>query len=78
MLQILGASCRHLEHLDIWKSTGVTDSGVAMLLGLEAEKPFRVCSTLRKVRPVEGGGRVAQYQNSVGVEMVGFDKTSPL
>jgi hypothetical protein len=55
MLQILGASCRHLEHLDIWKSTGVTDSGVAMLLGLEAEKPFRVCSTLRKVRPVEGG-----------------------
>jgi hypothetical protein len=49
MLQILGATCRHLEHLDIWKSTGVTDSGIAMLLGLEAEKPFKVCSTLRKV-----------------------------
>ena len=50
MLQILGATCRNLEHLDIWKSTAVTDSGVAMLLGLEAERPFRVCSTLRKVR----------------------------
>ena len=52
MLQILGATCRHLEHLDIWKSTGVTDSGIAMLLGLEAEKPFKVCSTLRKVQYV--------------------------
>ena len=50
MLQILGATCRNLEHLDIWKSTAVTDSGVAMLLGLEAERPFRVCSTLRKVK----------------------------
>jgi len=49
MLQILGVTCRQLQVLDIWKSTGVTDTGVAMFLGLEAEKPFRVCSTLRKV-----------------------------
>jgi len=49
MLQILGVTCRQLELLDIWKSTAVTDTGVAMFLGLEAEKPFKVCASLRKV-----------------------------
>jgi len=49
MLQILGVTCRQLELLDIWKSVGVTDSGVVMFLGLEAEKPFKVCSTLKKI-----------------------------
>jgi len=49
MLQILGVTCRQLQLVDIWKSTGVTDTGVSMFLGLQAEKPFKVCSTLRKV-----------------------------
>lgn len=49
MLQIIGVTCRQLELLDIWKSIAVTDSGVSMFLGLEAEKPFRVCSTLKKI-----------------------------
>jgi len=49
MLQILGVTCRQLQVVDIWKSTGVTDTGVSMFLGLEAEKPFKVCSTLRKL-----------------------------
>jgi len=49
MLQILGVTCKHLELLDIWKSVAVTDTGVSMLLGLEAEKPFKVASTLKKV-----------------------------
>lgn len=49
MLQILGVTCRHLEILDIWKSVAVTDSGVSMFLGLEAEKPFKVCTTLKKI-----------------------------
>jgi len=49
MMQIIGVTCRHLEHLDIWKSSAVTDSGVSMFLGLEAERQFKVCSTLKKV-----------------------------
>lgn len=49
MLQILGVTCRQLELIDIWKSTAVTDLGVTLFLGLEAEKPFKVCSTLRKI-----------------------------
>ena len=49
MLQILGVTCKHLENIDIWKSTNATDSGIRMFLGLDAERPFRVCSTLKKV-----------------------------
>jgi len=49
MLQILGVTCHHLESIDIWKSTNATDAGVRMFLGLDAERPFRVCSSLRKV-----------------------------
>merc|ERR1719187_111132 len=49
MLQIVGATCRYLESIDIWKSVSVTDAGIRMFLGLDAEKPFRVCHTLKKV-----------------------------
>ena len=49
MLQIIGVTCKHLENIDIWKSTNATDSGIRMFLGLDAERPFRVCSTMRKV-----------------------------
>jgi len=49
MLQILGVTCRYLDHVDIWKSVAVTDLGISMFLGLEAEKPFRVCSTLKRI-----------------------------
>merc|ERR1719483_446982 len=49
MLQIIGVTCKHLENLDIWKSTNATDSGIRMLLGLDAERPFKVCSTIKKV-----------------------------
>jgi len=49
MMQIIGVTCRHLEHLDIWKSSAVSDSGVSMFLGLEAERQFKVCSTLKKI-----------------------------
>merc|ERR1712123_313050 len=49
MLQILGVTCKHLENLDIWKSTNATDSGIRMLLGLDAERPFKVCSNIKKV-----------------------------
>ena len=48
MLQIIGVTCKQLETLDIWKSTSVTDSGIRMFLGLDAERPFKVCSSLRK------------------------------
>ena len=43
MLQIIGVTCRYLDNIDIWKSASVTDSGIRMFLGLDAEKPFRVC-----------------------------------
>jgi len=49
MLQIVGATCRYLESVDIWKSVSVTDAGIRMFLGLDAERPFRVCHTLKKV-----------------------------
>jgi len=49
MLQIIGVTCRYLENIDIWKSASVTDSGIRMFLGLDAERPFRVCHTLKKV-----------------------------
>ena len=49
MLQIIGVTCKQLENIDIWKSTNATDSGIRMFLGLDAERPFRVCSTLKKV-----------------------------
>merc|ERR1711970_1222788 len=49
MLQIIGVTCRYLNNIDIWKSASVTDSGIRMFLGLDAERPFRVCHTLKKV-----------------------------
>lgn len=49
MLQILGVTCQHLDNIDIWKSTNATDTGIRMFLGLDAERPFRVCSSLTKV-----------------------------
>jgi len=49
MLQIIGVTCRYLDNIDIWKSANVTDSGIRMFLGLDAERPFRVCHTLKKV-----------------------------
>eukprot|EP00090_Calanus_glacialis_P017558 TRINITY_DN2729_c0_g1_i3.p1 TRINITY_DN2729_c0_g1~~TRINITY_DN2729_c0_g1_i3.p1 ORF type:complete len:539 (+),score=118.96 TRINITY_DN2729_c0_g1_i3:75-1691(+) len=49
MLQILGVTCKHLENIDIWKSTNATDSGIRMFLGLDAERPFKVCSTMKKI-----------------------------
>ena len=49
MLQIIGVTCKQLENIDIWKSTNATDSGIRMFLGLDAERPFKVCSTLKKI-----------------------------
>jgi len=49
MLQILGVTCHHLMELDIWKSTAATDSGVRMFLGLDAERPFKVCSSIKRI-----------------------------
>ena len=49
MLQIIGVTCKHSENIDIWKSTNATDSGIRMFLGLDAETPFKVCSTIKKV-----------------------------
>jgi len=49
MLQILGVTCHHLVDLDIWKSTSATDAGVRMFLGLDAERPFKVCSSIKRV-----------------------------
>ena len=49
MLQISGVTCKHSENIDIWKSTNATDSGIRMFLGLDAETPFKVCSTIKKV-----------------------------
>lgn len=49
MLQILGVTCHDLLEVDIWKSTAATDAGVRMFLGLDAERPFRVCSSIKRV-----------------------------
>jgi len=49
MLQIIGVTCKHLANIDIWKSTNATDSGIRMFLGLDAETPFKVCSTIKKI-----------------------------
>jgi len=49
MLQILGVTCHHLTEVDIWKSTAATDAGVRMFLGLDAERPFRVCGSVKRV-----------------------------
>lgn len=49
MLQILGVTCHNLDNIDIWKSTNATDTGIRMFLGLDAERPFKVCSSLTKV-----------------------------
>merc|ERR1719228_3104768 len=49
MLQIVGVTCKHLSNIDIWKSVNATDSGVRMFLGLDAEIPFPVGSSLKKV-----------------------------
>jgi hypothetical protein len=49
MLQIVCLTCRHLEMFDIWKSVSVTDLGVRMLLGMDAENPTRLCTSLKKI-----------------------------
>jgi len=49
MLQILGVTCHHLDNIDIWKSANATDTGIRMFLGLDGERPFKVCSSLSKV-----------------------------
>jgi len=42
-------TCRHLEMFDIWKSVSVSDLGVRMLLGMDAENQTRLCSSLKKI-----------------------------
>ena len=49
MLQIVGVRCKHLTNIDIWKSIIATKSRLRMFLGLDAEIPFPVCSSIRKV-----------------------------
>jgi len=49
MLQIIGITCKSLESIDLWKSTKVTDLGIRMFLGLDAQNKTRLCKTLQKV-----------------------------
>ena len=49
MLQIIGHTCRNLQSLDLWKCSKVTDSGVGMLLGLEAQSKTKLCQSLEKI-----------------------------
>jgi len=49
MLEIIGLTCHHLSFLDIWKSSNVSDTGIRLLLGLDGEKPSRLCSSLKSV-----------------------------
>ena len=49
MLQIIGLTCHQLESIDLWKSINVTDQGVRMLLGLDAELRTCHCASLKKV-----------------------------
>ena len=49
MLQIVGVTCKHLSSIDIWKSINATHSGVRMFLALDAEIPFPVRSSIKKV-----------------------------
>merc|ERR1740128_919419 len=48
MLQIIGITCKSLESIDLWKSTKVTDLGIRMFLGLDAQNKTRLCKTLQK------------------------------
>jgi hypothetical protein len=48
-IQIIGVTCKQLENIDIWKSTNATDAGIRMFLGVDAKRPFKVCSTLKKI-----------------------------
>jgi len=49
MLQIIGITCKNLESIDLWKSSKVTDLGIRMFLGLDAQNNTRLCKTLQKV-----------------------------
>ena len=49
MLQIIGHTCRTLQTLDLWKCSKVTDSGVEMMLGLEAQGRTKLCQSLEKI-----------------------------
>jgi len=49
MLQIIGITCKNLESIDLWKSIKVTDLGIRMLLGLDAQNNTRLCKALEKV-----------------------------
>jgi hypothetical protein len=35
MLKIVGETCNHLEAIDLWRSTAVTDRGLQYLLSVE-------------------------------------------
>jgi len=49
MLQIIGITCKNLESIDLWKSIKVTDLGLRMLLGLDAQNKTRLCKSLVQV-----------------------------
>ena len=49
MLQIIGHTCRSLQTLDLWRCCRVTDNGVNMLLGLEAQSKTKLCQSLEKI-----------------------------
>ena len=59
MLAIIGATCLHLESLDVWRSTGVSDMGLKFLLSFGAEElPWdeevklsksKLCKSLRRI-----------------------------
>merc|ERR1711892_988881 len=48
MLQIIGITCKNLESIDLWKSIKVTDLGIRMLLGLDAQNNTRLCKSVEK------------------------------
>ena len=49
MLQIIGITCKNLQSIDLWKSVSVTDLGIRMLLGLDAQNKTRLCKSMIKV-----------------------------
>jgi len=49
MLQIIGITCKSLESIDLWKSIKVTDLGMRMLLGLDAQVRTRLCKRMLTV-----------------------------
>ena len=90
LLNIIGASCRRLESLDVWRSAAVTDVGVKMLFAASSScsssssssSSSGLCRTLKRLVVKETScthvGCLVAMNSAVGLESLSFSHATTM